>query len=114
MGVLQAVWYAHSASGSLCTQSFPSGQIIFIKIFLTSLLLTSTCPFFWGWYGVVTRWCTPYFFNNAQMCAFLKCEPSSLMMALGQQYRAKRHLVINLSTSRWLFAPVRIDGILGR
>ena len=43
MGVLYAVRYAHSASGSLCAQSFPSGRIIFLSIDLTSLLLTSTC-----------------------------------------------------------------------
>ena len=44
MGVLYAVRYAHSASGSLCAQSFPYGRIIFLSIDLTSLLLTSTLP----------------------------------------------------------------------
>ena len=41
---------------------------------------------------MVTLWCTPYFFNNAQ-----KCEPASLMMALGQPYQVKMHLVTNLT-----------------
>ena len=48
MGVLYAVWYAHSASGSLRAQSFPSGRIIILRMVLTSLLLTSTCPFAGG------------------------------------------------------------------
>ena len=108
MGVLYAVRYAHSASGSLCAQSFPSGQFIFLRIVLTSQLLTSTCPFAWGWYGVVMRWCTPYFFNTARKCELLKCEPSSLMMALGQPYRAKMHRVMKRSTSRWSFVLVEI------
>ena len=53
MGVLYDVRYAHSASGSLCAQSFPSGRIIFLRIVLTSRLLTSTCTFAWGvvWRG---------------------------------------------------------------
>ena len=55
MGVLYAVRYAHSASGSLCAQSFPSGRIIFLSIDLTSLLLTSTFPFSWGW--LTCRFC---------------------------------------------------------
>ena len=100
MGVLYAVRYAHSVSGSLCAQSFPSGRIIFLSIDLTSLLLTSTCPFAWGWYGVVMRWCTPYLFNSARKCKLLKCELSSLMMALGQPYQAKMHRVMNRRTSR--------------
>ena len=83
MCVLYAVRYAHSASGSLCAQSFPSERIIFFKMLLTSLLFSSTCPFSWGWYGVVTRWCTPYFFSNARKCALLKCELPSLMMVPG-------------------------------
>ena len=32
MGVLYAIQYAHSASGSFCAQSFPSGRIIFLRI----------------------------------------------------------------------------------
>ena len=55
MGVLYAVRYARSALGSLCAQSFPFCQIIFFKMVLTSLLLTSTFPFAWGWYDVVMR-----------------------------------------------------------
>ena len=99
MGVLYAIRYAHSASGSLCAQSFPSERIIFLSIDLTSLLLTSTCPFAWGWYGVVMRWCTPYFFNSARKCELLKCEPP---------YRAKIHRVMNRKTSQWSFVLVGI------
>ena len=107
-GCLYVVRYAHSALGSLCAQSFPSGRIIFFKMLLTSLLLTSTWTFAWGWYGVVMRWCTPYFFNNARKCALLKCEPRSLMMVFGQLYRAKMHLVTNRSTARRSFILVGI------
>ena len=107
-GFLYAVRYAHSASGSLCAQSFPSGRIIFLSLVLTSQLLTFTCPFAWGWYGVVMRWCTSYFFNSARKCELLKCEPPSLMMALGQPYRAKMHRVMNRRTSRWSFVLVGI------
>ena len=42
MGVLYAIRYVHSAMGSLCDESFPSSRIISFKMFLTSLLLTST------------------------------------------------------------------------
>ena len=108
MGVLYAVRYAHSASRSLCAQSFPSGRIVFLRIVLTSQLLTSTCPFAWGSYGVVMRWCTSYFFNNARKWELLKCEPPSLMMALRQPYRAKMHRVMKRKTSRWSFVLVGI------
>ena len=47
MGVLYIVQYAHSALGSLCAQSFPPSRIIFFRMLLTSLLLTSTCMFAW-------------------------------------------------------------------
>ena len=55
MGVLKAVRYAQSASRSMCAQSFLFGRIILFKMFLTSLLLTSTCPFVWGWHGDAER-----------------------------------------------------------
>ena len=45
MGVLYVVLYANSALGSLCAKSFSSGQIIFYRMLLTSLLFTSTCLF---------------------------------------------------------------------
>ena len=82
--------------------------MIFFRVLLTSLLLTSTCPFAWELYDLVTRWCTSYFFKNARKCELLKCEPPLPMMALGKPYQAKMHLVMNLSTSRWSFVLVGI------
>ena len=53
MGVLYAVRYAHSASGSLCTQSFPSGRIIFFKNSLDFLITNLYLPTLLGvvWRG---------------------------------------------------------------
>ena len=48
IGVLNAVRDAHRVSGSFNAQSLLSVQIIFFKMFLMSLLLTSTWPFAWG------------------------------------------------------------------
>ena len=57
---------------------------------------------------MVTGWCASYFFNNALKCALFKCKPLSLMMALGQPYRVKMYVMMNLSTSRYLFVLVEI------
>ena len=50
------------------------------------------------------KWCTLYFFNSARKCELLKCEPPSLMMALGQPYRARMHRVMNRRTSHGLLS----------
>ena len=68
MGVLYVIRYAHSASGSLCAQSFPSGRIIFLSILLTSQLVTSTCPFAWGGGGGgMAWWCGGVLRNSSIM-----------------------------------------------
>ena len=75
--------------------------MIFFRIFLTFLLVTSTWPFAWGWYGVVTRWWTPYFLSKLLKWELVKWDPPSLIIVLGKPNQEKILLTINLLITRW-------------
>jgi len=52
-------------------------------------LVTSTCPFVWGWYVVDNLWLMEYFCIRASKTLLQKCDPLSLIIALGVQNREK-------------------------
>jgi len=57
--------------------------MVFFRMSLICLLVTSTCPFVWGWYAVDYLWDMEHFCIRASKARLQKWEPLSLIIARG-------------------------------
>ena len=62
-------------------------------------LVTLTYPFVWGWYGVDNLWLMEYFLIRASKTLLQKCDPLSLIIALGVLKWEKIFFLRNLTTT---------------